>query len=355
MKLIKGDAMRPTKIPNISIVIPTFNEERTIKNCLESLYSIDYPKENFEIIIADGGSKDNTLDIVRNYQEKLNIKLVNGGTRGEGCNTGIENALYPYIVFTDADCTFGKEWLKTLVSTLLEVESKNVVSVGGPNITPYEDTLFARCVGYVTSSFWGSGGSRFGWKKKEACFVDHNSGCNVIYKKNILEEIGKFDTSLKTAEDVDLDYRILKKGYKLYYTPDAVVMHWRRATWRKFFRQYYYNAVGKMQLFRKYGISILSAYKYMPYHLLPLVGAVGFLFLTITLSIYYGLGFALLFFMVVLLIYLLITLLFSIKSYPKFKSMKAVTIILLLYVMGHISWIWGLMRGLLPYRPRAAK
>jgi len=77
--------------------------------------------------------------------------------------------------------------------------------------------------------------------------IYHNPTCNVMYRKEVLEEVGGFNHNLVTADDEELDYRIKKRGYKILYTPSAKVYHYRRPNWRKFIRMAYNYGLGRMQ------------------------------------------------------------------------------------------------------------
>jgi glycosyltransferase involved in cell wall biosynthesis len=71
------------KLPALSVVIPTYNSERTLRECLESIKNQDYPKNKIEIIIADGGSTDRTMEIARKYTNKNSQNLLRTGEAGK--------------------------------------------------------------------------------------------------------------------------------------------------------------------------------------------------------------------------------------------------------------------------------
>ena len=225
----------------VSIIIPTKNEDDVLGNCLNSIQNLDYPKDKIEVIIVDGHSQDNTVEIAKKYSCKVVFEDV--GTRGGACNIGVRNSKERYIAFTDADCIVSKDWMKNLIK---QFNDEKIVSVGGPNITPEDDTEFAKCVGVVLS-FLSKPGSRYGLVADRATETFHNSGCNAAYRKDVIEEAGWFNEKLITCEDEELDYRIKEKGYRILYTPDAKVYHYRRPTWKRFYKQAYKYAMGRMQ------------------------------------------------------------------------------------------------------------
>ena len=100
-----------TTWPKISLVIPTINEERNIKNCLDSVFSQDYPKTKLEVIVVDDESTDGTLSIVRRYPVKI---LKNGFKHGEiGKMIGFRAAKGKYFMYLDADVELiSKDFLR---------------------------------------------------------------------------------------------------------------------------------------------------------------------------------------------------------------------------------------------------
>ncbi len=225
----------------VSIIIPTKNNIDVIEKCLTSLQNIDFPQDEFEIIIVDGHSTDGTVEIAKKYGCK--VFLENAGTIGYARDLGVKYASGSFVAFTDADCVCDRNWINELIRLF---NGEKVAAVGGPNITPGDDTEFGKCVGNVLL-FLSKLGARYGFKEEKITKVYHNPTCNVMYKKSVLEEVGGFNYRLITVDDEELDYRIRKMGYVLLYTPYAVVYHYRRSSWSKFARMAWNYGVGRMQ------------------------------------------------------------------------------------------------------------
>ena len=264
----------------VSIIIPTKNNGDILEKCLASIKNLDYPKGEYEVIVVDGHSTDNTVEIAKKYGCK--VVYENVGTRAGACNIGVRRAEGEYIMFTDADCVVPKDWLKSLIK---HFNNEKVACVGGPNITPEDDTEFAKCVGVVLS-FLSKPGSRYGFNADEVIETFHNSGCNVAYRKKAIEEAGWFNEKLVTCEDEELDYRIKEKGYKILYTPDAKVYHYRRPTWKRFYKQAYKYAVGRMQAIKLHW-RMGKWYHYTPPALISLI-AILFALSPINFSYFWG-------------------------------------------------------------------
>lgn len=225
----------------VTIIIPTKNSGDYLENCLKSIENLNYPKKNLEVIVVDGYSKDNTCKIAEKYGCK--IVYENVGTRAGACNLAIADVSNEYVAFTDADCVVPKDWLENLVK---HFEDVYVASVGGPNLTPEDDTEFAKCAGEVLE-FLSKPGARYGFNADTVQETFHNPSCNVAYVRRVLEEVGGFDEALVTCEDEELDYRIRDRGFKIIYTSDARVFHYRRPTYKRFGTQAYKYAIGRAQ------------------------------------------------------------------------------------------------------------
>jgi len=123
----------------ISVVIPTFNEEENIAQCLVSLRHQTVPRSEYEIIIVDGGSKDRTREIAGKYADKVFIQTSRkvGGAR----NDGIMAATGDIVATTDADCIIPPIWIETITKGF---DEKNVVLLYGP-VYPIEESLKNSC------------------------------------------------------------------------------------------------------------------------------------------------------------------------------------------------------------------
>ena len=129
------------RYPKVSVVVASYNGERTLKACLDSLQRLNYP--DYEVILVDDGSTDATPQIalahpgVRYFRHEKNLGL------SVARNTGIAAATGEIIAFTDSDCRADEDWLYYLVGDLL---SSEFAGMGGPNLLPPEDSLVAAAV-----------------------------------------------------------------------------------------------------------------------------------------------------------------------------------------------------------------
>ncbi|MBT9150332.1 MAG: putative mycofactocin biosynthesis glycosyltransferase MftF [candidate division WS2 bacterium] len=228
----------------VSIIIPTKNNGDILEKCLISIENLDHPKEDYEVIVVDGHSTDNTVEIAKRYGCKIVYEDI--GKIGGARNIGVKVAKGEYIAFTDSDCVVDKNWLKSLIE---QFNDEKIASVGGPNITPEDDTEFAKCAGEVLT-FLSNPGPRYGFNVDKVMAIYHNPTCNSAYRKSIFQEVGMFNPTLITCDDEELDYRIKEKGYKILFTPHANVLHYRRPTWKKFAKMAFCYGIGRTQVIK---------------------------------------------------------------------------------------------------------
>lgn len=220
----------------VSVVIPTLNSAETLDKCLASVRA-NKSQYEYEIIVVDAGSSDNTLEIANRYADKVLKGLPNRMNR----NIGIQNAQGEIICFTDSDCIIPADWMDKLVEGLLRLNKRDrrIVSVGGGNLPllhnpSLEELAIAKTMRSPLVAF----GARNVTNYKSERQVLHNPTVNSAYFKWAVEEVGGFrEESSSYPEEVDLDAKLYERGYKVYYIPCPVVWHKHRRTARGFFEQ----------------------------------------------------------------------------------------------------------------------
>ena len=126
-----------SKEPFVTIIMPVKNFERTIEKTFEYLMNVDYPHEAWEWVIADGGSNDKTIEIIKNWQKKYPfIKLVeipNCPSPGFARNKALETVKGEFLFFTDADCAPDKNWIREMLRHF--EQDPKIAAVGGEVFT----------------------------------------------------------------------------------------------------------------------------------------------------------------------------------------------------------------------------
>lgn len=201
--------------PKISVILPIRNEESKIGQCLDAIFGQTILP--YEVIVIDGHSTDNTEKIAKKYPIRFYYEDYH--TRSGACQIGIMKSNGDLIAFTDADCIPQKDWLENLEKGFDE----GIVGVGG-GIKNVGEGLWERSINLAMSTFIGSANSVQGRFFKSKRFVKSISGCNSMYHRNDLLDVGGFNVLSPGAEDAELNRKLLVKG-KLLYNPEALVIH----------------------------------------------------------------------------------------------------------------------------------
>lgn len=318
----------------ITVIIPTMNCEKDLEECMIALKNQKF--RDFEILVVDGHSKDNTVGIAKKYGAK--VIFDEGATRASACNRALENVSTPYIAFTDADCLPPPNWLERIIE---DFEENDVASVGGANFSPDSDNDFAKCVDIVYSSRFVTGTARYGKVYNEITEIEHNPGCNSAYNMKFIEGI-KFDESLPTAEDVVFDYEIRKRGGKIIFDPNIGMPHKRRNNLKGFWKQIYRYGLGRAIANKKYKelASIFHVLPSIAIILLPIYIIFSIIFWIFFSPVFLYLLFAL------LLSYFLLCLYGSATSYSRYKNVRRIIKAAFLIPVAHLAWGIGYIKGM---------
>jgi len=234
--------------PKVSIIIPVRNAERTLEQTFEYLFRLNYPKDKIELVIADGGSNDKTVNIIKDWQEKYPfIKLVeipNCPSPGFARNKALKAISGDFIFFTDGDCAPNPEWINIILKRFQT--DPQIAGVGGEVYTHVVDPnnlIESYC---EQSGFLGVSGRYWYMDIKEGAFppisdLSPSEVCghrafyfataNAAYRKSIIiDKLGLKFWDEPTGEDIEFSLRVRKAGYKLYFEPQASVEHMHRAT-----------------------------------------------------------------------------------------------------------------------------
>lgn len=206
-----------------SIIVPTFNRKGSLKKCLESLLSQDYPVFEYEIIVIDDGSKDGTQDFLKTYRDgRIRAFFNNHGGPAKARNFGAKNSYGIYLAFTDDDCLVSSSWLKELETGFSRWSQAG--AVGGYLEAPDEvlkSKITAKLEAFETREIYKAGD-----KEYLGGFESPAGGTNnIAYRKVVFDELGGFDENFPEAagEDADLKFRAVKAGYKIGYLPLKVI------------------------------------------------------------------------------------------------------------------------------------
>jgi len=229
---------------SVSVIIPCYNAERTIFRTLEALDRQTI--KEFEVILADDGSKDGTIKAAKLFKPK-NFKLIIIAEKHAGPavqrNRGAKKANGEILLFTDSDCVPDENWVSEMTKPF---SNKNIVGVSGTYRTLNSDKIIARFEGYEIE------------KRHEKIarqkYIDFIGSFSAGYRKSIFQKFGGFSADFKKAdaEDPELSFKIAKAGYKMVFNPKAIVAHPHVSTLGKFWRQKFSRGFWRVLLYKKH-------------------------------------------------------------------------------------------------------
>jgi GT2 family glycosyltransferase len=215
----------PPVRPAVSVVVAGYNSARTLGPCLDSLSRLNYP--DYEVILVDDGSTDDTAAVAGAFPAVRYIRHERNLGLSVARNTGIAAARGEVVAFTDADCRADEDWLHYTVGELLD---SGAAGVGGHNLLPPDDSWVAAAV------MVSPGGPAHVLLTDRV--AEHIPGCNMVFWKRALEEVGGFDPQFRKAgDDVDICWRLQQQDCHLGFSHAGFVWHARRSTIRAYLQQ----------------------------------------------------------------------------------------------------------------------
>lgn len=196
----------------ISVVIPNYNNASTIEKCLEAVFSSEY--KNFEVIVVDDCSEDNSLEIIKKFPCKL-ISLEKHSGTSNARNTGAQNSSGEAIFFTDADCLL-KENTLSIVNKTLSVLSPDTIIGGTYTRIPHDKGFF----NLFQSIFINYSETR---KPENPDYIAAHA--MVIGAETFKNSEGFSENFIPLIEDVEFSHRLKREGYRLVINPEIQVQH----------------------------------------------------------------------------------------------------------------------------------
>jgi len=228
--------------PTVSVVVPVLNATDTIGALFDSLAAQSYDGA-WEVIVADNGSTDGSVEEVRSWEARLpGLRIVSSGER-RGCayalNAGTEVARAPLIAYCNDDDVVSPGWLAAMVGILEYHE----LATGPIDLSLLNSPETYRWRGVT------------GWERlpKWHHFLDCGLGCNLAARRTLFDALGGFDGTMNHGSDFDFEWRAQLAGATLGFAPDAVV-HWRsRDSPSAYFRAHVGYGEAGVRLFARFG------------------------------------------------------------------------------------------------------
>lgn len=315
--------------PFVTVILPVRNEEHFIERSLGAVLRQDYPADKIEVIVADGMSDDATLEKARSLPGAERVRIVPNPRRiqAAGLNEAITQARGEVIVRVDGHTVIAADYVRQCVAALHTTGAQNV----GGAMNPVGSTAMGKAIA-------AAGKSPFA--VPTAFHVSQQPQyTDTVYlgawHREMFEQVGLFDEKVNINEDYELNYRIIKNGGKIYFTPDIQSAYYGRQTLQALAKQYYRYGLVKTRTLRKHPASLKPRHLVAPLFVLGVV--VGGL-LSLVHPVFLALWLA------GLLLYALATLTFSLKvaSQTEWGNLWRLPIVFLTI---HLSWGVGFWAG----------
>ncbi|MDO3627713.1 glycosyltransferase family 2 protein [Mucilaginibacter sp. BT774] len=248
-----------------SIIIPLYNRPQEIKELLESLTLQTY--KDFEVLVLEDGSVNDAADIVKSFEDKLNVRYYVKKNEGQGFtrNYGFERAKGDYFIIFDSDCLIPADYLQ-IVNDYLKTNWLD--AYGGPDDAHPSFTPVQKAISYSMTSPFTTGGIR---GNKKAIGQFHPRSFNMGVSRKVWETVGGFIIT-RSGEDIEYSIRIHSAGFKIGLIPNAKVYHKRRTDFLQFYKQLHF-----------FGRARINVYKFFPselkaVHFFPAIFTFGIFF-----------------------------------------------------------------------------
>ncbi|MCM1033601.1 MAG: glycosyltransferase family 2 protein [Odoribacter sp.] len=224
----------------LSVICPIYNEEKYIAGCIESILAQDYPKDDLEVIFADGMSTDRTRGIVASYALKHPfIKLIDNPARivPPALNRAIEVSKGDIIMRLDAHASYPANYFSALVNAINVYDADNVGAVCKTDVL--NKTSKSMAIRAILAHPLGVGNSTFRTGIDKAKEVDTVPfGC---WRRSAFDKYGKFDERLIRNQDIEFNKRIGHGGGKIIIVPDTYSTYYARESFSKLAKNNYGN------------------------------------------------------------------------------------------------------------------
>lgn len=229
--VIRNGSVKLVHYPGVTIIVPAFNEEKTIYHTVRSLLGLNYPQNKLQIILIDDGSTDGTWNTIKKFEKYKNIKIFkkeNGG-KHTALNLGLEHTNTDFVGCLDADSMADREALVRMMSyfeanpevmavapSLVVNNPKNIIQ-NAQKIEYYMSVYIKKMLGILGA-------------------IHVTPGPLSIFRKKVFNDLGPYHYAHNT-EDMEIAYRMQKHHYKIEHCNDAYVYTNIPGTVKKLFKQ----------------------------------------------------------------------------------------------------------------------
>ena len=237
---------------NVSVIVPCYNEQATIRHLLDAIYGQSHPSSDIEVIVADGLSTDHTREEINDFHSKhpaLEIRIIDNLQRAipSGLNRAIDVAQGRYVIRMDAHSIPCRDYIKNCIQALDSGLGDNVGGIW--KIHPGSGTQIAKAISVAASHPLAVGDAlyRIGGAAQEVDTVPFGA-----FHRELIDKIGLFDETLLTNEDYEFNTRVRQAGGKVWMDPSIQSVYYARSTLKELSKQYWRYGYWKAQMLRRY-------------------------------------------------------------------------------------------------------
>jgi glycosyltransferase involved in cell wall biosynthesis len=313
------------KEPTITVLVTVKNSSRTIKKCIESLLKLNY--KNYKIYVIDAFSNDGTYEILKSFGKKIILEQLYGNPP-TAYNHALKKLKTDLTAFTNADCTVDKNWLRELVKGFEE----NTPAVAGIALNPKKsENKLQRIIGEELENRYNNFSHE----------IIRAPDMNLCLRTSIARKV-RFNEKLDVSYDADFGYRMTSIYGKIVYNPKAIVYHYHRATWKKYFKQQFTYAKFVPLVYFKHKNRMLGDHiskPSMPLNIINLYLVFFFLILSPISNLFLQV-------FIVLLIFFFASFIFEFNS---FIENRYFFYYLSIFIIRTLAWCIGLPIGIIKY------
>lgn len=258
-------------MPFVSIVVPCYNEQRTIRLLLDAIYHQTYPRSEMEVVLADGMSSDGTRAEVAAFQKEhpdLILRVVDNIQRNipAGLNRAIEAARGEVFIRLDAHSMPERSYVERSVAALNAGAGENVGGVW--EIRPGSESWLAQSIALAAAHPLGVGDALYRYTSRAGLVDTVPFGA---FRRATVEKIGGFDENLLTNEDYEFNTRLRQSGGRIWLDPSIRSVYFARPTLKALAQQYFRYGYWKQRMLRRYPTTLRWRQALPPLFVLSLI------------------------------------------------------------------------------------
>ncbi len=237
---------RGDRTPFVSIIIPVRNEQGYLDRCLESVISLDYPRNRIEILLIDGMSTDGTIQIIESWigkDDRIRVLTNPKSTVSAAMNIGLEESKYDLLLWISGHVQLQPDYLRKCVDAMAKTSA---AAVGG-TLETVAFTTTGKMNALVLSNRFGVGGGAHRVGGKSGWIPEVTMA---LYRKDAILRAGRWDESLPRSQDNDLHHRMNRIGEKSYLVADAATRYFCRESFPGLLKQAWKNGYWNVMLLK---------------------------------------------------------------------------------------------------------